>query len=145
MKLYFDTSVLVAASLQGHTHHTPAIEALEAMVTQGHAGYTSAHSLAETYSVLTRAPFVPAVYPGEAWQVIEATILPYLSLVALSAAEYVKLVRQCAAEGRTGGCVYDAIHLHCARKIHCDRLYTFNLRDFRALAPEDFQRKICAP
>ncbi|MBI3683635.1 MAG: PIN domain-containing protein [Acidobacteria bacterium] len=145
MRIYFDTSVLVAASVRGHPHHASAIHALEAMVTQGHHGYMSAHSLAEVYSVLTRTPFVPAVYPSEAWQILEVSILPHLEVVALSALEYKDLVRQCAADGQIGGRVYDCIHLHCAQKAECDRLYTFNVRDFQVLAPEGLRERICAP
>ena len=145
MKFYFDTSVLVAASVQGHSHYAPAMQALEGMVSQGHHGYMSTHSLAETYAVLTRTPFIPAIYPSEAWQVLEVSILPHLEIVALSAAEYRDLVRQCAAQGQIGGRVYDAIHLRCAEKTSCDRLYTFNVRDFRSLAPEEFRERICAP
>ena len=145
MKFYFDTSVLVAASVQGHPHYAAAIEALEVMVSGRHEGYMSGHGLAEVYAVLTRTPFTPAIYPSEAWQILEASLLPYIEIVALSAAEYKILVRQCAAEGQIGGRVYDVVHLHCARKAKCDRLYTFNVNDFRALAPDDFQNKIRTP
>ena len=36
---------------------------------------------------------------------------------------------------RVGGVVFEALHLHCAQKAACDRIYTFNVKDFRALAP----------
>ena len=145
MKFYFDTSVLIAASVQGHAHHAPAIQALDAMLLRGHTGYISAHSLAEIYAVLTRTPFTPAIYPSEAPQILEASILPHMEIVALSAAEYKDLVRQCAAEGHIGGRVYDVVHVRCARKAKCDRLYTFNVKHFRALAPDDFRDRVCAP
>lgn len=145
MKFYLDTSVLIAASVQEHTHHAPAIQALDAMLLEGHKGYVSAHSLAEFYSVLTRTPFIPAIYPSEAWQMLEVSILPHVKIVALSGAEYKDLVRQCATEGHVGGRVYDAVHLRCARKAKCDRLYTFNVKHFRALAPDSFRHKVSAP
>ena len=116
MKLYFDTSVPIAASVQEHTHHAPALQALDAMLLERHKGYISAHSLAE-----------------------------FVEIVALSAAEYKDLVRQCAAQGHIGGHVYDAVHLRCARKAKCDRLYTFNVKHFRALAPDSFRHKVGAP
>jgi predicted nucleic acid-binding protein len=53
-------------------------------------------------------------------------------------------MRTCAEEGWTGGVVYDALHLQCARKTACGRIYTFNLPDFQLLAP-DLKDKICAP
>ena len=145
MKFYFDTSVLVAASVQGHSHYAPAIQALDSMVSHGHRGSISAHGLAEIYAVLTRTPFTPAIYPSEAWRILEATVLPHVEVLALSAAEYKHLVQQCAAAGWIGGRVYDLIHIRCARKAQCDRLYTFNVKDFRALAPDDFRDRVCSP
>lgn len=60
-----------------------------------HRAYMSAHSLAEVYSVLTRAPFTPRIYPGEAWQMIEHNFLPHLKIVPLSAREYREIVKRC--------------------------------------------------
>jgi len=61
------------------------------------------------------------------------------------------------AEGRQSGAerqrqgrfarqgVYDALHRESARKARCDRIDTFNTKDFRALAPADLIDKISAP
>lgn len=136
MKSYFDTSVLVAAALENHPHHVPAA-ALLAKVRGGElAGWTSAHGLAELYAVLTRVPLSPPVYPSEAWQIIEHDIHPYFEVASLSGKEYLKIIENCAAAGWIGGRVYDALHVAAARKADCDRIYTFNLRHFRELAPE---------
>jgi hypothetical protein len=35
--------------------------------------------------------------------------------------------------------------MQCAAKMKCDRVYTFNLRDFRAVAPPNMAEKIAAP
>jgi len=83
------------------------------------------------YSVLTRTPFNPPLYPSEAWKIIEGMILPHMELVPLTPAEYRGVVRLCATDGWAGGRVHDAVHLRCAQKASCDRLYTFNIRDFR--------------
>jgi predicted nucleic acid-binding protein len=40
--------------------------------------------------------------------------------------------------------IYDALLLACARKANADRIYTWNLRHFRALAP-DLAERIVAP
>lgn len=105
----------------------------------------SAHGLAEVYAVLTRTPFVPTIHPAEAWKILEESLLPHLEVTVLTAREYRALVRECSVEGHIGGRIYDLIHLLCARKAQCDRLYTFNVKDFRALATPDFRDKICAP
>jgi predicted nucleic acid-binding protein len=142
---YFDTSVLVPAAVSRHPHNAPALAVLEELVSRKHRGYISAHSLTEVYSVLTRTPFKPPLYPSEAWQIIEEMILPHMELVTLSPKEYREVVRQCAAGGWVGGRIHDAVHLRCAAKAGCDRIYTFNVQDFRALAPSDVAGKISMP
>jgi predicted nucleic acid-binding protein len=147
VNLYFDTSVLVAASIDDHPHHPQAFAALKQVMVAGsrHRAYVSAHGLAEVYSVLTRAPLIPPVHPTEGWQMIERNILPHFKVVVLSAKEYQDIIRDCATHGWAGGRIYDAIHIWCAQKEDCDRIYTFNVRDFRELASPNSQGKVCAP
>jgi len=142
---YFDTSVLVAAAVTHHPHNAPALAVLEELVSRKHRGYLSAHSLTEVYSVLTRTPFKPPLYPSEAWQIIEQMILPHMELVTLTPRDYREVVRHCAVNGWVGGKVHDAEHLRCAQKVGGDRVYTFNVKDFRALAPSDLADKIAMP
>lgn len=47
--------------------------------------------------------------------------------------------------GLVGGVLFDALHLCGAQKAGCDRIYTFNVKDFRALATDAFRDKITAP
>lgn len=145
MRLYFDTSILVAALVEGHPHHGAAHGALESALKARHRIFFSAHGLTEVYSVLTRTPFVPPVYPLEAWQLLEQSILPHIALVWLNGKEYKEVVRECAQAGRVGGRIHDLIHLRCALKAGCDRIYTFDLRDFRALVPGGLADKVMAP
>jgi predicted nucleic acid-binding protein len=142
---YFDTSVIVSAAVRRHPHNAPALAVLEELVSRKHRGCISAHSLTEVYSVLTRTPFKPPLYPSEAWQIIEEMILPHMELLTLTPKEYREVVRHCAASGWAGGRIHDAVHLRSAQKAGCDRIYTFNVKDFRALAPPDLADKISAP
>jgi predicted nucleic acid-binding protein len=68
-----------------------------------------------------------------------------MTLVSLDESEYVDIVRRAAREGWIGGRIHDAIHLQCAAKMKCDRVYAFNVRDFRAVAPERLADRIAAP
>ena len=145
MKWYFDTTVLVAAAVSAHPHHGPALNKLEELARGKHEGFLSAHGLTEVYSVLTRTPFRPPVYPSEALRIIEDEILGPLKLVSLDAREYVRIVRRAGDEGWIGGRIHDAVHLQCALKMDCDRVYTFNVADFRALAPKELVARIAAP
>jgi predicted nucleic acid-binding protein len=142
---YFDTSVLVPAAVTLHPHNAPALAVLEELLHRKHHGFISGHSLTEIYSVLTRTPFRPPLYPSEVWQIIEDMILPHMELVTLAAKEYREVVRNCAANGWAGGRIHDAVHLRCAQKAGCDRIYTFNVKDFRSLAPAELADRIAAP
>ena len=145
MNWYFDTSVLVSAAVTRHPHNAPALAVLEELVKRKHRGFISAHSLTELYSVLTRTPFKPTLYPSEAWQIIERMVLPHMELVTLTAKEYKEVVHESAVGGWAGGRIHDAVHLRCAQKLNADRIYTFNVKDFRSLAPGGLGDKIAAP
>ena len=145
MKAYIDTNVLVAASVQEHQHHVQSFDLIKAVKDGALQGCISTLGVAEFYSVLTRAPFNPRIHPAEAGRLLDDNILPYFELVALSADDYKVVLRSCANAGLIGGVVFDALHLHSAQKAGCDRVYTFNVKDFRALAQFDLADRIAAP
>ena len=95
--------------------------------------------------MLTRAPFSPRVHPAEVGRFLEDNITPHFELVTLSADDYREVLNASAKAGLVGGLVYDALHLQCARKAACDRIYTFNVKDFPALAADDLIDKISSP
>ncbi|MEO8662781.1 MAG: PIN domain-containing protein [Bryobacteraceae bacterium] len=145
MKVYVDTNILVAASVQDHPHHAPSFELVRRIKAGTLRGCISSHGLAEFYSVLTRAPFSPRVHPAEAGRFLEENIVPYFELVTLSATDYKAVLTASAKAGLIGGVVYDALHLRSAEKAGCDRIYTFNVKDFRTLASDDLHDKITVP
>jgi predicted nucleic acid-binding protein len=136
VKIYFDTAVLVAASVANHPHYVESAGALRTARLKKIQAYVSGHGLAEFYAVLTRTPFTPPVYPSEAWQLLSQNILPYFEIVILSGKEYEDTIRKCVEQGWAGGRLYDALHIRCALKVPCDRIYTLNIRHFQQLAPE---------
>jgi hypothetical protein len=81
--------------------------------------------LAELYSVLTPAPFIPPVHPTEAWEMIERNIFPHLKVVVLSVKEYQDIIRACAMHGWAAGRIYGALHVWCAQKEDCDPILHF--------------------
>ncbi len=107
-------------------------------------GIVSAHGLAETYAVLTTLPVSPRIGPETAHKLVVDNILARFEVVALTAREYGRLVSGLANLGVMGGAVYDAIHVACARKANVERLYTFNVSQFRRLAA-DLVGRIAAP
>lgn len=145
MRIFFDTSSLVAASQEGHPHYAQARPALVRVVRGEDQGLISAHSIAETYAALTRLPVWPRIQPMEADRILSENILPYFEVLRLETRDYRAALSALAAGGWAGGKIYDALLLECASRADVERLYTFNLADFRQLAPNEMRDKICAP
>ena len=133
MRVFCDTNVLIAASVQAHVHHAPAKGVLERICRGDDTGYTSAHSLVETFSVLSRMPTVPKLMPQDVLAILEQNIIPRFTLVA---ADYPEAIRALTAKGLGGGRIYDLLHLVAARKPALDRIYTFNDSEWKKLAPD---------
>jgi predicted nucleic acid-binding protein len=92
------------------------------------------HSLAETFSVMSALPVVPAIPPEQAVLFVEE-VRERLTVISLTEAEYFSTIKKTAEAGFRGGRVYDALLLACAEKSGADEIYTWNLKHFQALAP----------
>lgn len=145
MQVFLDTSVLVAASVSAHPHHARALPVLRRLVDGLDKGTICAHSIAETYATLTRLPLHPRIQPNEADRLLNDNILPHVRVVALTPAMYKTALASMTHGGHVGAKIYDALLLACAASTSVDRVYTFNLSDFSALAPTVLEGKICAP
>jgi len=145
MKVFCDTNVLVSAFLTKHPQHNAARPVLERIKAQADEGWIAAHSLAETYAVLTRLPGASQVAPNVAWQLISENIIKNFSLITLSATEYSKALAGAAASGVEGGKIYDALLLAAAVKSGAERIYTFNITHFQSMADVELQKRIVAP
>jgi len=97
------------------------------------------HTLAELYSSLTALPVQPRISPHEALLFIEE-VRDRLSVVTLNSDEYFTITQDVAARGLTSGKVYDALLLACAAKSDAQVIYTWNLKHFRAIAPDLAER-----
>lgn len=144
MRVFFDTSVLVAACEQGHPHYGQARPAFLRITARKDQGYMSFHSIAEMYAALTRLPVQPRIHPAEAARIITDNILPHLETVTVGKRDYTEALRVVAHEGWPGAKIYDVLLIGCAARSGVERIYTFNLAGFRQLAP-NLEGKICAP
>ena len=135
MKTLLDTSVLVAAIVEGHPAHPVALPWLQRVQQGLETGVVAAHSLAELYAVLTRLPVHPRISPLLAVQLIRTNVLATCEIEALIASDYPALLDHLAGLGIAGGAVYDAILLHTAQKAGVDRIVTLNEADFRRVYP----------
>ncbi len=91
MKLFFDTSVLVAAVLEDHEHHQRSFLALSKA--NRSSAFCAAHNLVEVYATLTR-------FPGKQRLSAEQALLSLsvfenrMTIVALEVREYLVAIRQ---------------------------------------------------
>jgi predicted nucleic acid-binding protein len=138
MKVFFDTSALVTAVVDQLPNHKTALACYMRFVQPRRSGLKavcSTHALAECYATLTAMPLARRIQPAEAARLIEENFLEHLEVVSLSAADYKAALARVATLGLRSGAVYDALHVRCAERSHCDRIVTYNTADFERLAP----------
>jgi predicted nucleic acid-binding protein len=81
----------------------------------------------------------------EAGRIIRDNILKHFTLVPAGEAEYLHALASVQDSGWAGAKIYDALLLACAARSGAERIYTFNVGDFRGLAPAELQARICSP
>jgi predicted nucleic acid-binding protein len=131
--IFLDTSVLVCASTPSDSRHEASIDVLALADSLG--GACAAHSLAELYSVLSGRPLPYRIPPADAARIVAHTGKRFAT-IPLTGAEYVETVDGLAGVGHSGGMIYDALIVACARKARATQIYTLNPRHFRLIAPD---------
>ncbi len=136
MKVFFDTSVLVAALVREHPRHERAFDRLRRVRSGPDAMLTSGHTLEELFAVLTTLPVSPRIAPGAAARLIGESVETHAEIVTLTAADYRETVRRLGDLGLSGGIIYDALACCAAVRADADLILTFNTKDFRRAWPE---------
>lgn len=144
MRVLFDTSVLVAAHVPSHAEYSSARLWLERAKQGAFEFVVAAHTLMETYAVLTRLPLKPRIMPATAFQFLETNVLTTARVVALTAEDYRDLLTSLASTGTGGGVVYDSLLVKAAELAQVEVLLTFNLKHLQRLWPAHAE-KINAP
>jgi predicted nucleic acid-binding protein len=145
VKVFLDTSVLIAAVIAKHDSHAKALPLLQRVLNGKDEGFVAAHSLAEMYSILTKLPPPYRHSPEQALLSIEENVLKYFKIFSLDGSDYAALIRAAAVAGIQGGTVYDAVLLKSAEKANPDRIYTLNLKHLHAVAAESRESKLSPP
>lgn len=131
MRTLFDTSVLVAAFIEGHPKHERALPWLSKAKAQEFEFIVSSHTLAELYAVLTTLPVKPRISPNVSWRLLHENIEGVATTVSLSSTEYKAAIKKASELGLSGGIIYDALIAKVAEKAKVERIFTFNLKHFR--------------
>jgi predicted nucleic acid-binding protein len=141
-KAFYDTSVLVAASVRAHPRHAASAAVLAG--TTKKTGFCASHSLAELYATLTALPLSPRVHPSDAFDAVEHRA-DTLHAIALNAAEFRIAIREAAARHAVSGQIYDALILAAAETSKAEIVYTWDVGHFRRLASESLAPRIQTP
>lgn len=133
MKSFFDTSVLVATSVEAHAHHERSFALFTAVDRK--TACCAAHSLAELYATLTRLPGKARLSADQALLILDS-VEERLEIVSLDGREYRRAIQAAATTGIVGGTIYDALIGWCALKARATRIYTWDVADFQRLGVE---------
>ena len=133
MKAFLDTSVLVPVFYGDHAHHGPSLDLFTKF--QKKDVCCGAHSLIEVYSTLTRMPGKHRI-SSEQGMLFITNLRERLTVVALYADEYGKMLQKFTALGIVGGTIYDAHLAACALKAKAASLFTWNVRHYAQFGPE---------
>jgi predicted nucleic acid-binding protein len=137
VKVFFDTSVLVACFHESLPHHLASWRVVAGE--KAGAGYCGAHGLAEIYATLTGMAKPRRTSAAAAMVYIDG-LRDRLSVVGLSPEEYAATLAGAAEHGIMGGGIYDALLAQCALKAGADVIYTWNVRDFERCGPKVARR-----
>lgn len=136
MRVLCDTSVLVPGLWKWHDDHEVCAPWLSAAVASQIELVIAVHSLAETYSVLTRLPTKPRIAPEDAWRVMETGLLSNAKLIDVPSAVYQTVLADLASRKIGGGIIYDALIAAAAELAQVDLLLTFNVPHFEIAWPQ---------
>lgn len=135
MRVLFDTSVIVAALLDSHIHHSESVLWLDRARNYKVGGCVSTHTLAETYSTVTRMPVRPRMTPALVQQQISVNFQTFTT-IELTLSDYETAIARMVSLNLPGGGIYDALIAQAALKADVNVLLTFNPKHFTRLGDE---------
>ena len=134
-----DTSVIVAGLLSWHEHHEAASVALSELLESRADIVLPVHVLVEAYSVMTRLPHPHRLSAQEAFEILDESLHPRVTLVGLEGEEAWELIGNLSRRPITGGTSYDALIMACAKKGGARRILTFNRAHFERIGADDVE------
>ena len=131
VKVFLDTSVLVAGLIDFGPQSAPAHSLLHAVAEKAVASASTAwHCCLEFFSVTTRLPPEYRLAPADALRLVDEEIFARMSVHDLPAADRRGLLRAAAHDGIAGGRIYDAHIAEIARAAEATVIVTDNRRHF---------------
>ena len=142
MKVFLDTSVLVAAFWGDHVQHSSSVALVKTAMPE--RAFCAAHTVAEVYSTMTRLPAKPPI-PTEQALLFIRQIREQFTVVGLSDQEYFETIERLAGSGLAKNYIYDGLIMTAASKSGVDVIYTWDIQDFQRVAPPQTVKNIRTP
>jgi predicted nucleic acid-binding protein len=125
---------MIPLLVRSDERHAAVAAEVDRRLAGGESMVLAAHTLAETYAVLTSLPPPRRLSPRDARVLIERNFVQVAEqAVALDGPAYVELLGRMASQGVSGGRIYDAVIAACAERAGVATLLTFNVAHFRSL------------
>ncbi len=140
MRVFFDTSPLVAALIESHESHESAFPWLDRALAGEIEGFVAAHSLAELFATLTRIPTRPRISPDLAARLLRENVLSSFTPIALTVDDFKFTIQRLADLGCAGGVVYDGLIARAAEVAEVEVFLTLNVGHFHQVWPEGRSR-----
>jgi predicted nucleic acid-binding protein len=133
VKIFFDTSVLLAGLVDFGPQSAPAQSLLHAVAEkQVQEVGTAWHCCLEFFSVSTRLPAEFRLTAADAAQLVDHEVFGRMAVHDLPAAERLPMLKAAARDGTAGGRIYDAHIAEVARSAGAAVVVTDNRRHFIA-------------
>ena len=126
-----DTSALVAAVSSWHEHHDRTCAEIERRKGSNEELVLAAHSLAETYAVLTRLPAPHRLRADDAIALIERNWKD-TPIAQLTGLEMWNALHEAQRRTLIGGQMYDVLIAQSALKAEASTIITWNVRHYEA-------------
>lgn len=133
-KICFDTSSLLALYVHEHPNHTSCANYYLDHVDSAEF-YIASRSIAEIYRHLTSGRAYFSYPPADAHQLLRTIIPDYFHPVSLGHVDYMQVMDQMKDLALHGAIIYDGLIAKSAEKAGCDKLVTYNIKDFQRVWP----------
>jgi predicted nucleic acid-binding protein len=131
-----DTSCIIALLCSWHEHHDVTFKDMNRRRKAGDTLVLAAHSLMETYAVLTRLPYPYRLSEEDAGRLLEQNFSE-TEVITLSATQYWRVLKMCREKKISGGRTYDCVIASCAQKAKANILLTWNYEHFARFQDKD--------
>ncbi len=131
MRVYVDTSVLVALTIQVH----PFKELVDPqLIRKDTTLVVGLHVFAEYYSTLTKKRLPYALTPELAAQQLDLLqSSKFIEIFEPKWADYARAIELSSLNSLVSGGIYDGLHVACAEGGACKKLFTLNGKDFQKM------------